>query len=639
MKTRRIFLITALLSAVLFLFFIYYMDNNVTSEQQNIVNNHAKVISESLWTFNPDLAEDYLQLASKTNKYKKLIVRSTPNKRFISIEHELESPVDLFFESLSLIKIVPLESEIIHDGDLIGEISVEWCNTAVYSYLLLFIIISLVLTIFWYILSTVEHKNELEIRVSERTSEFESEIEERRKAENALLETLKFRDKILSDAPVGITIYNTESGQCVAANKAMAELIGAAEEQVLAQNFYNIESWKKSGMLDVANRAVRNNSKEQYECSITTTFGNNMALECHFGAFLAGDQKYLLLAVTDITERKRTAEQIEASLREKEILIGEIHHRVKNNMQLIISMLNLQLQYPDKIDAETLQNIINRVRIFGDIHRSLYQQEDVSKIDFNKHLKANLQNLIKAYNVENKDIELELNIENFIFSLDQAVSCGLLMNELISNSLKHAFSEKGKISISINHDADGELDKIVFYDNGKGMESSYEGFGTKIINALAEQLDMSVHISYKEGARFDFTRKGIDNTTQESGSEILYVEDEVLIAMEKTASLKKIGYSFNDKVITSGEEAVKYIKEASMNPALILMDIGLKGKMNGIEAAKEISKDNPSIPIIFLSSYEDHETQNKIAAIPGAAFLNKMSTIEEMKELIDKCLR
>ena len=639
MQPRRVFLIAILLSVVLFLSFIFYMNKKVTSEQQEVVIDHAKVVAESLWLLNPDLAEDYLQLVCKTNKYKKLIVRSTQNKRFISIEHELESPMDLFFESLSLIRIVPLKSEIIHDGELIGEISVEWPNTAVYNYLFLFIILSLVLTIFWFILGTVDLKNELEIRVSERTSELESEIEERRKAENALLEALKFRDKILSDAPVGITIYNTESGQCVAANKSMAELIGATEEQVLAQNFYNIKSWEKSGMQDVAKSAVRNNSKEQYEASLITTFGKNMSIDCHFGPFHVGDQKYLLLTVTDITERKRTEEHIEASLREKEMLLGEIHHRVKNNMQLIISMLNLQLQNADKIDAETLQAIIDRVRIFGDIHRRLYQHEDVSKIDFIKHLKVNLQNLIKAYNVENKDIELELNIENYIFSLDQAVSCGLLMNELISNSLKHAFSEKGKISISINHDADGELEKIVFYDNGKGMEPSSEGFGTKIINALAEQLDMSVHISFKEGTRFDFTRKDIESNIKESGTELLYVEDEVLIAMEKVACLKKIGYSVNENVIKSGEEVVKYVKEATIKPALVLMDIGLSGRMNGLEAAKEIRKENTSIPIIFLTSYEDPETQSKIAEIPGTAFLNKMSTMEELKELIDKSLR
>jgi len=84
------------------------------------------------------------------------------------------------------------------------------------------------------------------------------------------------------------------------------------------------------------------------------------------------------------------------------------------------------------------------------------------------------------------------------------------MNELISNSLKHAFSDKGTINISIIHDVNGDVEKIVYSDNGKGMNSSSEGFGTKIINALALQLNMSVHISVQNGTQFEFIRKDID---------------------------------------------------------------------------------------------------------------------------------
>jgi len=113
------------------------------------------------------------------------------------------------------------------------------------------------------------------------------------------------------------------------------------------------------------------------------------------------------------------------------------------------------------------------------------------------------------------------------------------------------------------------------------------------------------------------------------------VEDEIIIALDKISFLKKNGYSVNENIISSGENAIKYVKESTIKPSLILMDIGLKGKINGIEAAKEIRKVNPLIPIIFLSGYEDAETQAKISDLSNVVFLNKLYTPEEMKDKID----
>ncbi|MCP4111156.1 MAG: PAS domain S-box protein [Desulfobacteraceae bacterium] len=351
---------------------------------------------------------------------------------------------------------------------------------------------------------------------------------------------------------------------------------------------------------------------------------------------LVGNNEFngMICTTQDVTEHIQAEKQIRQSLKEKEVLLKEVHHRVKNNMQLIISMLTLQQHQSCETDSGVLEDVINRIRVFGDIHRRLYEHDDISRIDFVQHLKENLETLIKAYNIDKKKIELKLNIKEPAFSLDQALSCGLLMNELISNTLKYAFTDQGKISISITHGSDGKFDKIVYSDNGKGIETLSGGFGTKIIYALADQLNMSVHVSAKDGTQFDFSRKGKDHIEKHSG-EILYVEDEVLIAMEKIAYLKENGYSVNEKIIISGEKAVKYVKESIQKPSLIIMDIGLKG-MNGIDAAKEIRRDNPFIPIIFLSGYEDAETKSKMKSISNTDFLNKMSTPEEMKRMIDK---
>jgi len=171
---------------VLYLTFIFFLDKyNKFNEQQN-VNIHAKIISKSLWSFNPDMVKDYLQLACKAHKYKKLDVLFSSNKEFISIDYDLDNSVDLFFNSLSLFSVIPLKSEIFHKGQVIGKISVEWYNTAIYINLYVFIIVLLLLTVFWFFLSTLKQKYELEDRVMERTADLKKEIEERKQVEESL---------------------------------------------------------------------------------------------------------------------------------------------------------------------------------------------------------------------------------------------------------------------------------------------------------------------------------------------------------------------------------------------------------------------------------------------------------------------
>ncbi|MBU3916491.1 response regulator, partial [bacterium] len=351
------------------------------------------------------------------------------------------------------------------------------------------------------------------------------------------------------------------------------------------------------------------------------------------------NEKLRVTAFRDITERKQAEEQIKTSLKVKETLLKEIHHRVKNNMQIIISMLNLQKDYQKESGTVDLNDTINRVRLFGEVHRKLYLREDIAKIDFVQHLKDSLKELIVAYNVNKEDIKLELDLPETLFELDQAISCGLLMNELISNSLKHAFQDKGRIKISILQDTDGELEKIVYEDTGKGMKNSKQGFGSKIISALADQMDLSFKVSSDNGTRYEFIKKKSDQLIETSTEEILFVEDEVLIAMDRIADLKQAGYSVNESVITTGEKAVSFVRNASQKPSLILMDIKLKGKINGLEASLEIRKEYPQIPIIFVSGYEDPQHAKQIAAIPNSSYLNKMCLPEEIKKEIDSYLK
>jgi len=136
------------------------------------------------------------------------------------------------------------------------------------------------------------------------------DITERRQLEETLQEALYFREKILSEAPVGIAIYNAASGQCIASNDSIAELVGFTKEQILAQNFYEIESWVEAGILKTAKTALAEGAKKRYTAETTTTFGKELVIDCHFAPFSYEEDQYLILATADITQRVQAEKSI-----------------------------------------------------------------------------------------------------------------------------------------------------------------------------------------------------------------------------------------------------------------------------------------------------------------------------------------
>jgi len=211
------------------------------------------------------------------------------------------------------------------------------------------------------------------------------------------------------------------------------------------------------------------------------------------GIFKEGDEAVIEGFITDISERKRAEEDLVKSLNEKSILLSEIHHRVKNNMQLIISLLELQKMYMSSDLHLVLDDIIARIRIFADIHQDLYQSEQITEINIEDHLQAIFNNLNIVYSSSRKTIRLEMKIENPFFSLDTAIPLGLIMNELISNSLKHAFDdEEGLINITIECEIKNKITSIEYSDNGCRENTASEGFGMLLVNAMAAQLNLTM---------------------------------------------------------------------------------------------------------------------------------------------------
>ncbi len=213
----------------------------------------------------------------------------------------------------------------------------------------------------------------------------------------------------------------------------------------------------------------------------------------------------------DITEQKKSAEYIKKSLEEKEALLREIHHRVNNNLQVISSLLSLQSDnVRDPRDHELFVESQNRVRTMAMIHEKLYQSDEFNSINFRDYLKTLINRLIYEYSQDLGHIDLELDIENVELNIETSVPCGLIINELVSNSLKHAFPQgrNGKIIVKFHKIKDKYV--LMVGDNGIGpleksvLESSKK-LGFNLVKSLIKQLDASLEILESEGTLYRIT--------------------------------------------------------------------------------------------------------------------------------------
>lgn len=210
----------------------------------------------------------------------------------------------------------------------------------------------------------------------------------------------------------------------------------------------------------------------------------------------------------EIEQRKAAEATITASLHEKEILLREIHHRVKNNLQIIASLLNLQSRYvKDETTLTSIRESQNRVKAMALVHEKLYQSTDLSRIDFNDYIRYLGKNLLSFFDRKGKGITFTTDIRDISLDINTAIPLGLIINELISNSLKHGFPEgkTGEISISVFR-KDHTL-SIIMKDNGTGIAKDFDWrnattLGLRLVISLVEQLQGSIELDRHEGTTF-----------------------------------------------------------------------------------------------------------------------------------------
>ncbi len=214
--------------------------------------------------------------------------------------------------------------------------------------------------------------------------------------------------------------------------------------------------------------------------------------------------------MNDITERKRAEESLKASLEEKEVLLKEVHHRVKNNLQVISSLLKLQSGYiEEERYAEMFKESQERVKSMALVHEKLYQSEDLARIDFAGYIESMVEELRRSYGSERAGIGIKMEVGNVRLGINYAIPCGLIINELVSNSLKHAFLEgkRGEVRIAMRQVSGDEVELEVS-DNGAGIPESVDvrnakSLGLRLVSILAEdQLGGEMELDRTEGTKF-----------------------------------------------------------------------------------------------------------------------------------------
>jgi PAS domain S-box-containing protein len=210
----------------------------------------------------------------------------------------------------------------------------------------------------------------------------------------------------------------------------------------------------------------------------------------------------------DITKNKKNEEKISQSLKEKEILLKEVHHRVKNNMQVISSILNLQSSYvTDEYALSLLKECQNRIKSMAYIHESLYQTKNFEGVNFTEYLSTLSKNLIHTYSVNSKKVKLVLNLSDLFLNFDLSIPCGLIINEIISNSLKYAFTNRMDGIIFVNLAIENEIVRIEVGDNGVGIPEHVDikqtqTLGLQLVDTLIEQIDGTLELDRTNGTKF-----------------------------------------------------------------------------------------------------------------------------------------
>jgi PAS domain S-box-containing protein len=342
------------------------------------------------------------------------------------------------------------------------------------------------------------------------------DITERKKAEDALKNSeIKYRT--IFENVQDIFYQIDKQGNIIEISPSIEQNSGYKPSELIgkpAEMFYLNPEDRKYLIKEIEEKG----EVVDYELTLKTK-SNNMLYVSTNAHFLFDSSKNPIGiegSLRDLTERKNIEIQLKQSLTEKEMLLKEIHHRVKNNLMIISSLLNLESRYiKDKASQDIFKESQNRARSMALIHERLYQSTDLKRIDFGDYISSLATELFHTYEANPGLIKLEINVENILLDINTAIPLGLIVNELITNSLKHAFPEGKKGEINVNFHPKDDHYEFTVKDNGLGFPKhidfqNTDSLGLQIVNSLIGQIDGDIELDRNNGTEFKINFKELE---------------------------------------------------------------------------------------------------------------------------------
>ena len=313
-------------------------------------------------------------------------------------------------------------------------------------------------------------------------------------------------------SPSGMVMINS-AGDIVLVNSSAESMFGYQREELMSQSLEMLVPQryrdKHKGLRQgFSSQPKTRTMGEGQELYALRKNGEEFPVEIGLNPIATEQGMMILASVLDITERKRHESQLKAALREKEVMLAEIHHRVKNNLQIIDSLLAMQL---DSVSDENARYLLsdsqNRIRSMAIIHQTLYQSNDFANVASGTVITTLVNNLAQSYGVnERRGLSIEVETDEIYMRLEDSIPLGLIVNELVSNSLKHGFPEQreGSIRVTFKKLGEGQV-RLDVMDNGIGLPQAparSDSLGLRLVESLSDQLEAELTIARRDPTCF-----------------------------------------------------------------------------------------------------------------------------------------